>query len=251
MRSHPATLPRFVWAHGVLSSVRHEAEIGLFDWGCAAGMADLVRYDARGHGTGSVLYETRAYRWSALVDDMLREAGNGPFVAGGAGMGAATALLTAVRAPRRVAALVLAIPPTAWEDRSDEAARYQKLAATVERRGPAALVAESPVGGQAPFVSEAVPDGAEACARQLFSMDRRALPAILRGAAVSDLPSPKEVRLVVVPTLILAWSGDAGHPVAIAETLADLMIQSELQVAADMDAVRSWPKLVRDFLATV
>lgn len=251
MRAYPVTPPRFVWAHGVLSSVRHEAETGLFDWRCTAGMADLVRYDARGHGTGSVQYETRAYRWSALVDDMLREAGDGPFVAGGAGMGAATALLAAVRAPRRVAALVLAIPPTAWKDRSGEADRYQKLAATVERRGPAALITDSPVGGQAPFVSEAVPYCGEACARQVFSMDRRALPAILRGAAVSDLPAREEVRLVIVPTLILAWSDDAGHPVATAEMLADLMVQSELQVAADMDAVRSWPKLVRDFLATV
>jgi pimeloyl-ACP methyl ester carboxylesterase len=245
------SLPTFVWAHAMLSSVRHEDALGLFDWRSATETSRVVRYDARGHGTALVQYEDRAYRWSALVDDMLREAGEGPFVAAGAGMGAATALHAAVVAPLRVAGLVLAIPPAAWEHRLEQAARYQELAWTVERRGAAALVQASPVTGRPQFVATAVPGESAATARQLLAMDRRALPAILRGAALSDLANREEVRGVIVPTLILAWDGDPGHPLATAETLASLMVQSELHVAPDMDAVRTWPKLVRDFLATI
>ncbi|MDP9073970.1 MAG: alpha/beta hydrolase [Actinomycetota bacterium] len=244
-------MPKFVWAHAMLSSVRHEDALGLFDWRPAAKTSTIVRYDARGHGTAVVQYEDRAYRWSALVDDMLREAGDGPFVAAGAGMGAATALLAAVRAPRRVAALILAIPPAAWENRSEQVARYRALAENVERRRPGSLLAASSVIGQPQFVTRAVPGTPAAAARQVLTMDRRAVPAILRGAALSDLASRDEIRSVIVPTLILAWEDDPGHPIATAETLATLMLQSELHVAGDIDAVRSWPKLVCDFLATV
>lgn len=246
-----AVTSTFVWAHGLLSSMAQEDEVGLFEWSAAADVTRIVRYDARGHGGGMVQYEDRAYRWSALVDDMLRMAGEGPFVGGGAGMGAATALLAAVRAPRRLEALVLVTPPAAWETRVAQATRYEDLADAVELRGPAALAGAAPVAGQPPFVAEGVPAAAEVGARHLMAMDKKVIPHILRGAARSDLAAPEEVRAVIVPTLILAWADDPGHPLSTAEMLADLMVQGELHVAHDMDEVRRWPWRVRDFLATV
>jgi hypothetical protein len=59
------------------------------------------------------------------------------------------------------------------------------------------------------------------------------------------------VRSIVVPTLILAWTGDHAHPVSTAESLAELMVLSELHVASDLAAVRRWPDLVRDFLGSI
>jgi len=82
-------------------------------------------------------------------------------------------------------------------------------------------------------------------------MDRKAMPSILRGAASSDLPRRDEVRAIVVPTLILAWTGDPAHPVSTAETLAELMVLSELHVARDLAGVRRWPQLVSDFLGSI
>lgn len=240
-----------MWAHDLLSSVDHENVVGLFDWRCADDTARVVRYDARGHGNGMVQYVDRAYRWSALVDDMLRVAGDGPFVAGGCGMGAATALLAAVRAPRRLAALVLAAPPAGWQWRDEKAEQYEKLAHAVAVKGAVTLAEQWPVVGQPAFLLEGFSGPAELITRHLFAMDPRALPYILRGAAASDLPGKEQVHEIIVPTLILSWTGDAGHPLSVAQELSSLMIQNEMHVAHNQADLQRWPALVRDFLAAV
>lgn len=242
----------FVWAHGLFSSVAHEEELGLFDWSWSADWANVRRYDARGHGAGPVQYEPRAYRWPGLVDDMLWVEPQGPIVAGGAGMGAATALFAAVLAPRRVEALVLVIPPVGWEERPAHAALLASWADLVETRGVPALIEVLRTRPPARVLAEGapVPDLAmRHLVGHLATMDEKVVPAILRGAAASDLPAPEEVRGVIVPTLVLAWEDDPAHPVGTARRLADLLLQPELHLARDLVEVRTWPALVRDFLA--
>jgi pimeloyl-ACP methyl ester carboxylesterase len=198
-----------------------------------------------------VQYVDRAYRWSALVDDMLRMAGDGPFVAGGCGMGAATALLAAVRAPRRLAGLVLAAPPAGWDSRLETAERYEDLADAAGLRGAMAIAEAWPVAGRPKFLIDGFTGPGELTTRHLFGMDQRALPCILRGAAASDLPEREQVHEVIVPTLILGWTGDPGHPLEIAEELSSLMIQNELRIAQGLEDVVAWPGVVREFLATI
>jgi 3-oxoadipate enol-lactonase len=179
---------------------------------------------------------------------MLRAPGQGPFVAGGASMGAATALYAAVRAPRRVQALVLVTPPSAWEARPAQAEVYEAAARLVERRGiPGYLKALQSVS-QPRILAEELPEARTILLRHLRRMDEKAMPSILRGAASSDLPTRDEIHNLCVPALILAWTGDPAHPVSTAETLAELMVMSELHVADNLAAVRKWPELVRDFL---
>ena len=240
---------KFVWAHGLNSSMAHEDDLGLFDWSACADVADVVRYDARGHGrSGPVQYEDRAYHWSALVDDMLRAVPQGPFVAGGASMGAVTALYAAVRAPRRVQALVLVTPPAAWESRRSQSELYRSGAQLVEARGVHGWLNVLQEQPQPRIFAEELPEAQDVWMRHLEQMDEKVLPAILRGAAGSDLPSREEVRSIVVPTLILAWDGDLSHPVSTAHALHELMVLSQLHVARDLAGIRSWPGLVRDFL---
>lgn len=243
------TRPTFVWAHDLLSCVDHEDTIQWFKWE-KSGQAQPMRYDARGHGRGMVQYVDRAYRWSAMVDDMLRVT-DGPFVAGGIGMGAATALQAAITAPRRLAGLVLVAPPAAWNCRQSRALVYEALAEEAAVRGTVAVSEAWPVAGQPPFLRAAFNGPAELLTRHLFGMDPKAIPCILRGAALSDLASQDQVHNVIVPTLILGWSDDAGHPLAIAEELSRLMIQNVLHVAHDIDDMGKWPDLVRDFLASI
>ena len=242
----------FVWAHGLHSSMAHEDELGLFDWQSLRDVARVVRYDVRGHGQADCQYEERAYRWSTLVDDMLWAAGtDGPFVAGGACTGAATALYTAVRAPRRVQAAVLVTPPAAWDCRDGQVEAYASAAQLVERHGLPSLLETWRRRPQPAILEREFPDAREIQLRHLAGMDEKALPAILRGMALSDLPSPEELSTLVLPVLILAWDGDACRPVATARALADHLILSELHVAHDLAAVRKWPELVRDFLANL
>ena len=242
----------FVWAHGLNSCMAHEDDLGLFDWSCAETVANVVRYDARGHG-GCECYhfEDRAYRWSALVDDMLRVPGQGPFVAGGASMGAATALYAAVRAPRRIQGLVLATPPSAWEARPAQAEAYEAAARLVERRGMPGYLKSIQAVDQPRILAEELPEARTILLRHLRRMDEKVVPSILRGAASSDLPTREEIHNLCVPTLILAWTGDAAHSVSTVETLAELMVTSELHVAEDLAAVRKWPELVRELLAGI
>ena len=229
-----------------------EDDLGLFDWSCAEPVARVLRYDARGHGGCECAhFEDRAYRWSALVDDMLRVPGQGPFVAGGASMGAATALYAATRAPRRIQGLVLVTPPSAWEDRSAQAEVYEEAARVVERRGIPGYLKALQTVGQPRILAEELPEATTITLRHLRRMDEKVVPSILRGAASSDLPRREEIHDVVVPTLILAWTGDPAHPVSTAETLAELMVMSELHVAEDLAGVRRWPQLVRDFLGGI
>jgi pimeloyl-ACP methyl ester carboxylesterase len=229
-----------------------EDDVGLFDWSSAESVARVVRYDARGHGGCECAhFEDRAYRWSALVDDMLRVPGAGPFVAGGACMGAATAMFAAARAPRRVQGLVIVTPPTAWEARPAQAEAYEAAASLVERGGVPAYLKALQSAREPRILVEELPEAREIALRHVGRMDHKVMPSILRGAASSDLPTREEVRSIVVPTLILAWTGDHAHPVSTAESLAELMVLSELHVARDLAAVRRWPDLVRDFLGSI
>ncbi|MGI9034069.1 MAG: alpha/beta fold hydrolase [Acidimicrobiales bacterium] len=239
-----------VWAHGLASSRAHEDELGLFDWSVPEEVARVVRYDARGHGqTAAMQYYDRAFRWPCMVDDMLRAGGTGPFVAGGADMGSAVALWTALRAPKRVQALVLVVPPRAWEERAPDVENCEEAAQVVERHGLPAWADDFRRRPQPRIFAQELPSERDVTARHLLTMDTKAVPAILRGAAASDLPTREEVHAIVVPTLVLAWADDPAHPVSVAESLAHLLVLSELHVASDLPGIRSWSGLVRDFLA--
>jgi pimeloyl-ACP methyl ester carboxylesterase len=243
--------PLLVWGHGVTSSRRREDEMGgLFGWsGLAAdGRATVVRYDARGHGRSSATADPEDYRWSALAGDewaLVDALGLDRPVLGGASLGAATALHAALQRPADVAGLLLVIPPTAWATRAAQAGLYRAGADLVEASGVGAFLeaaAASPVPdpfAELPEAPRPVPDVAE-----------DVLPAVLRGAARSDLPEPDELRSLDVPALILAWTGDAGHPVVTAEVLADVLPQASLVVASDLASVLAWPERVAELLAS-
>jgi pimeloyl-ACP methyl ester carboxylesterase len=227
----------------------HDDAVGVFDWSSLHDAARVVRYDARGHGgTPALQFDDWAFRWSSQVDDMLRAAGSGPFVAGGTGMGCATALYAALRAPRRVQGLVLAAPPVAWEARAAEARRYEAAAALVETRGLGAWVESSSASLLPPLLDE-LPGARDVTIRHLLAMEEKAVSALLRGAAASDLPGRDEIRSIVMPALILAWPDDPGHPLATAQSLAELLVLSEIHVARDLSEVRAWPRRVGEFLS--
>lgn len=255
VRDHPgrdgAGAP-FVWAHGLGSSMAQEDAAGVFDWSSAVGGRRYVRFDARGHGRSDASSRADAYRWPVLARDLLgllHALGIERAVLGGVSLGAAVGLHVALRAPDRVAGLVLAVPPAAWGARFEVAAHHRDAATIVEWQGMRRLVAAS----HERLDRSAGPRWVADVWRRLYDSwipDRGLwLPPIFRGAAASDLPPPHRLHTVAVPTLVLGWEGDPHHPLATALTLGRLIPGARVGIAWGPADVERWPRRVGDLLA--
>lgn len=243
--------PDLIWGHGLTSSMAAEDELGLFDWASIRRAARVVRYDARGHGRSGSTPLPDDLSWRSLADDQLALAdhlGIDRYVAGGASMGCGTALHAAVAAPERVIGLLLVIPPTAWATRAAQTGAYRLMADLVEAGDHDTLLAgaaDRPPPD--PFVDD--PRWAERFATMLAATDPVRLARVFRGAATADLPAPEAISEIEVPTLILAWTGDPGHPAATAARLQELMPHADLALAATPKGLASWSARVGRFLA--
>jgi len=241
----------FVWGHGLKSSRRIEDESGRIDWSVVRQVADVLRYDARGHGASGFTDDPAGYGWDQLALDQLAlcdHLGIRQAIVGGASMGAGTALHVAVHSPERVRALVLMIPPTAWDTRAGQVDLYRQQADIVETSGVEPLIAaNADVDPPAPFLDD-VRLWKDRHAALLRAADPIRLVGVSRGAAVADLPTPEAVAAVDCPTLILAWAGDPGHPVSTAERLGELITDSTVSIASTSTEVAIWTSRIVDFL---
>jgi 3-oxoadipate enol-lactonase len=236
------------YAHGMFLSRSAEEKAHLSDWSPVVGAGRrLVRYDARAHGQSTGEPVPDRYTWPNLADDLLalldEVSPHAPASFIGASMGTGTLLWAAVKAPERFDRLVLTIPPTAWETRVPQAAWYRGEADAIETGGKDAWVAmlnQLPVPGIFAELGEfaLVPDIPEPL-----------LPAVLRGAAASDLPDAAALAALTQPALILAWETDPTHPVSTAQRLAELLGHASLHVSATWPDVRTWGERTASFLA--
>ncbi|KQQ68704.1 alpha/beta fold hydrolase [Microbacterium sp. Leaf320] len=229
-----------VQLHGLTSSRARDRVLNL-DLGRGLSGTRLLRYDARGHGRSTGRKVPEDYRWENLADDLLRVLDQwfpGERVHGvGPSMGTATLLHAATIEPDRFIGLTLMVPPTAWETRPDQAAIYRAAAALIEADGVEAFLAGTR-GSTPPPATVAAPETWPDVADAL-------LPSLLRGAALSDLPAPEDIARIDVPTTILAWVDDPGHPLSTAEHLAQLLPHATLTVARTPGDVEGWPEVLR------
>jgi 3-oxoadipate enol-lactonase len=234
------------WGHGFASSKAQDERAAMLNWNELARRHRIVRWDARGHGESGGTPEPDDYRWEnlgldllALADAMAVER----FVAGGVSMGAAVALHAATHAPERVVGLVLVLPPTAYGTRPAQVDDYLAGAALVEQEGVDRYVEQANAQSVPPILRDLA-----AAYRFVPAVPPRYLPAVLRGAAASDLPAPESVRAVNAPALLLAWDSDPGHPLTTAERLLELLPGADLHVARRLRDVAAWTGLVDAFL---
>jgi 3-oxoadipate enol-lactonase len=85
----------------------------------------------------------------------------------------------------------------------------------------------------------------------LRSADPHRLATVLQGAATADLPPREQIAAIEVPTLVLAWSGDTGHPVSTARALEELIPGARLHLASTGTELARWTDEARRFLAAV
>lgn len=238
-----------IWGHGLTSSRDLDGQIIPIDWDRVGAVADVTRYDARGHGLSDTTDDLADYGWDRLALDQLGLAdalGIGSYIAAGASMGTGTALHAVVTAPERVLGLVLVIPPTGWETRSAQREMYLARADVIENGDLDAVIAAArTIPPPDPFGDE----WHDRFAENLLAADRRRTAHVLRGAATADLPSADAIARIAVPTLILAWSGDPGHPLSTAEHLAELITDSRLVIARSRVDLGRWTDEMIDLVS--
>lgn len=247
------TAPPLIWGHGLTSSRASEDRFPLVDLQRVRDHHTVVRYDAHGHGETSALTHPERGSWHELALDqiaLIDYLGIGNVILGGASMGAATALHAALELGDRVHALVLVIPPTGWEERAAQVSVYDQMASIVDAKGVEPLIAASAIAAPPdPFVGN--DHYREHRASSMRSADPTRLAANLRGAAHADLPPLERLARLAMPTLVLAWSGDPGHPVSTAHQLAETLPNVELVISGDHASFATWTHRVVEFLASV
>lgn len=242
--------PDLVWGHSLMGSMAQEDASGVLGWPDLADIARIIRYDARGHGQSAVSADPQDYCWPQLARDMWQIAdhyGVGSAVLGGASMGCATSLHAACQQPERVSGLILVIPPTAWDGRKSSAGNYRRFASVLRWTAglPLRLLRWVPgTGADAGFKERMIRDTLHLLAKA----DAAGVQAAMRGAAMSDLPPPEQLRQLTMPTLILAWPDDPVHPLSTAHKLAALLPDNELIISEDAAEPWQWPERVREFL---
>ncbi|MEN0015879.1 MAG: alpha/beta fold hydrolase, partial [Solirubrobacteraceae bacterium] len=234
--------PVVVLTHGMLSSCANADELHLGMGGLAGDDLEVVRYDARGHGRSTGEADPATYTWSELAGDLLAvvdEVSPGAPVDGiGASMGSASLLTAATRAPERFRRLVVLIAPTIWDSRIPQVDGYREMRDAADEHGEAAfdvVLRSAPMpelfaGTDVHMASQVGPG---------------LLPAVLEGAARSDLPPREAIAALPHEVLLLSWAGDPTHPVSSGELLAELIPTARLHVAETLDEVDRWPELVR------
>jgi pimeloyl-ACP methyl ester carboxylesterase len=189
----------------------------------------VIAYDARGHGRSSPAPAPEAYTYSDLGADLLAvldDRGIERAVLAGASMGAHTLLWAALRAPERVAALVVITPAYDPATQEDEArlARWDALAEGLSRGGIDGFIAAQ---GR-PDVPESWQETVEKVTRQRLAQHESlssvadALRAVPRSRPFDTVD---ELAAISVPVTVVASSDepDPGHPQAVGEAYAEVI----------------------------
>jgi pimeloyl-ACP methyl ester carboxylesterase len=225
--------PPIVLLHGATSSGREDfaAQIPILS------RAFLVHVpDARGHG--STRWDaTGGFRYDWLVDDLLAfvdELGLSTFHLIGFSMGAMTALQFATRYPERLRTLVVVGITTQREPRASVASRLMN---------PERIDRDDPTWAKELDARHDAGQGAGAW--------RRLLPAIAADVRGQPLLSPRDLRRIELPALVVCGDRDPFVPVDHAWGLQRQLPDGRLFVAPDCghEVMTRRPGLFNDVLA--
>lgn len=229
-----------IWSHGLTASRAYSRR----QLAPLAHEYQLVLYDQRGHGDSTPATDPAAYDPEAMAADIgaiLDALGLAYAIVGGDSMGAATALLFALRHPERVAALILSIP--AFADVLNPGRKeiraighgYQRLgsdrfAASVERE----------------LLLEGLTPQASAFWAGILRSHQAASLAVACEVMASwvILPDLAALATLTMPTLIIAVENDAVHPLALARRMERALPDATLRLAPAVHAMFEEPELV-------
>lgn len=205
---------------------------------------EVVSYDARAHGDsdpapdGEYGYDVLGHDLEAVVEAV----GGGPVVLAGHSMGAHTIVNLALRAPRRVAGLVIIGPASTGVPQPEESLEHwDELAGGLERDGVEGFLEVYEAQG----MSAEWRDTLLRIARERLGRHRdlhaladamRAVPRSLPFEGMADLEG------LDVPALVVAShdEADPGHPYAVAEAYAEALPRARLISEDEGESPLAW-----------
>ncbi|MEA2497450.1 MAG: hypothetical protein QOJ29_5361 [Thermoleophilaceae bacterium] len=204
--------------------------------------AELVGYDARGHGESGAAPDPDAYEYADLVRDLevvVASVGT-PVVLVGNSMGAATAVAYALANPERVSALVQVTPGFGGERGEADLEDWDRLADGLEQGG-----VDGFLGAYTPPVEPRFREAALKFTRQRLERHHdleavaRALRIVPRSIAFDSLAA---LGALEMPALVVGSrdSADPGHPLALAEAYAEALPNSRLIVEDEGESPLAW-----------
>ncbi len=218
--------PPLLFAHGLSSNSR----LSIRQVGALAGRFRVIVFDQRGHAGSTPVMDPRLYDVRRMAEDttaVLDALGVSQAVVCGESMGAATSLRFALSHPERVTALVLCAPALSDEPnpmRED----IKAIGRAIRADGLTAFVDQNIRND---IANGASPERANAWADVLRSHNGDSLAAACEGVADWTVyQSPKDLQRLTMPVLIIAFDGDAVHPLALAWRLAAQIPHAELCV---------------------
>jgi pimeloyl-ACP methyl ester carboxylesterase len=205
--------------------------------------AELIGYDARGHGSSSPAPSREAYEYADLVRDLdaVVEAVDAPVVLVGNSMGAATAAAYALESPERVSALVQITPGFAGAGREDhELGDWHALADGLERGGVDGFMEAYEPPREPRFREAALKFTRQRLERhehpQAVADALRVVPASVAFEGLDSLAA------LEMPSLVVGSrnESDPGHPLALAEAYAEHLRGSTFLVEEDGQSPLAW-----------
>ena len=183
--------------------------------------------ECRAHGR-SEAGDTSSFSIATFADDILAFADERKidrFAIGGISMGAAIALRTAVKHPKRILALILARPAWLWAKAPKNMQVFAELTPFLKdgRRE------EFEASGTAQMLEIHGPDNL-ASLLKFFEKPNPLLVAKLISAIAGDGPGvgEQDIRSIEIPTLVIGTAIDWVHPLSHATTLAGSIQYAEL-----------------------
>jgi len=251
----PSASRALLWTHGLTSSIESERQGGWPFTGLdnLSAALPVLRYDARGHGESD---SGPSSTWSDMGRDVLKVRkvlGRRRVALCGTSMGAAASLIAALQDPSQADALILATPPTCYDQRRAFLPIYRRSLEFARQSGLQAAKEAAAKMIQPPIFGESSQGRAmfEVGWRHKFAMGLERYCAALDGALESDLPPAEELRQLAMPVLILAWRSDVQHPLQSAQLLAELLPNAEIFVAHSWSEIEEFPEVMQNFLDRV
>jgi 3-oxoadipate enol-lactonase len=231
--------PWLVFAHG-LTGNRHGTRR---QFAPLAERFRVVIYDQRGHCDSTPVTDPALYDLERMAGDMqavMDALGIEQAIVGGESMGAATTLCFALRWPERVRALLLTAP--AFSDAPNPVAdQISNTGYEIREFGMAGYLQRS---AERLRQQGASPEVIATIAEMQSVHDPSSLATACETCIQWVIPDLTQASKLDVPACLIAWPGDALHPIELAQRLAVLLPDARLAMLPSLGMLFERPAVV-------